>query len=145
MPLQSWLQTRSAEQAAQAIFLRCLSQYYYLNLFGQVPYRTVAKYNGIDASGVMTPQQALDTIILNLQSIIPALNYTGTPGQTVAAPYKASPDAARFLLMKALLNKQAFLNRQVSGSSGSRRYATGGHSWPGHHCHRKIYAHAALL
>jgi hypothetical protein len=34
----------------------------------------------------MTPQQALDTIILNLQSIIPALNYTGTPGQTVAAP-----------------------------------------------------------
>src|SRR5215831_2803191 len=75
----------TAEQGAQAIFLRCLAQYYYLNLYGQVPYRTVAKYNGIDASPVMTPQQALDTIILNLQSIIPALNYNGIPGQTVAA------------------------------------------------------------
>ncbi len=102
----------STEQAAQAVFLRCLAQYFYLNLYGQVPYRTVAKYNSIDAAPVMGPQEALDTIILNLQSIISTLTYTPSVSGGVAAPYKANPDAARFLLMKTLLNKQAFLNRQ---------------------------------
>ena len=31
-------------------------------------------------------------------------------------PYNASPNAARFLLMKVLLNKQAFLNKQTPGA-----------------------------
>ena len=101
----------TAEQAAQATFLRSLAQYYYLNLFGQVPYRTVSKYNSIDPAPVMSPQQALDTLINNLTSIIPNLTYAAT-GTGLAAPYKANPDAARFLLMKVLLNKQAFLNRE---------------------------------
>jgi starch-binding outer membrane protein, SusD/RagB family len=102
----------SPDQAAQATFLRCLAQYYYLNLYGQVPYRTVAKYNSIDASPVMPPQEAIDSLVINLTSIIPALSYAASGGG-LAAPYKANPDAARFLLMKVLLNKQAFLNRQA--------------------------------
>lgn len=102
----------TTEQAAQATFLRCLAQYYYLNLYGQVPYRTVAKYNSIDAAPVMGPQQALDSLITNLTAIIPNLTYAAT-GTGLAAPYKANPDAARFLLMKVLLNKQSFLNRQT--------------------------------
>ena len=100
----------NADQAAQAIFLRSLAQYYYLNLYGQVPYRTVAKYNSIDASPVMPPADAIDTLVNNLTGIISALSYTSTISGGLNAPYKVGPDAARFLLMKVLLNKQAFLN-----------------------------------
>jgi starch-binding outer membrane protein, SusD/RagB family len=52
----------------------------------------------------MTPAQAVDTLINTLTAIIPQLPATNSP-------YKASPDAARFLLMKVLLNKGAFLNK----------------------------------
>ena len=48
----------SKDQAAQAIFLRSLAQYYLLDLYGQVPYRTVDKYNSVDASPVMQPAEA---------------------------------------------------------------------------------------
>ena len=93
----------SAEQAAEAIFLRSLAQYYYLNLYGQVPYRTVANYNTINAAPVMTPAQAVDTLVQNLTAIIPVLN----PNNDHSI---ANPNAARFLLMKVLLNKQWFLS-----------------------------------
>jgi starch-binding outer membrane protein, SusD/RagB family len=93
----------STEQAAEAIFLRSLAQYYYLNLFGQVPYRTVPNYNTINAAPVMTPAQALDTLVQNLTAIIPQLS----PSNDHSI---ATPNAARFLLMKTLLNKQWFLN-----------------------------------
>jgi len=93
----------SAEQAAEATFLRSLAQYYYLDLYGQVPYRTVAAYNSIDAAPVMTPTQAIDTLVQNLTAIIPVLN----PNNDHSL---ATPNAARFLLMKTLLNKQWFLN-----------------------------------
>jgi starch-binding outer membrane protein, SusD/RagB family len=92
----------SAEQAAEAIFLRSLAQYYFVNLFGQVPYRTVANYNTINASPVMSPAEVIDTLVANLTGIIPQLAATQN--------YAATANAARFLLMKVLLNKQAFLN-----------------------------------
>ena len=95
----------SPEQAAEATFLRSMAQFYFLDLYGQVPYRTVANYNTVDAAPVMTPADAIDTLVNNLTGIIPVLDAAN-------APYRASPDAARFLLMKVLLNKQAFLNRQ---------------------------------
>jgi starch-binding outer membrane protein, SusD/RagB family len=94
------------EQAAEAIFLRSMAQFYLLDLYGQVPYRTVEKYNSIDASPVMQPAQAIDTLVTNLSGIIPTLAANNQP-------YNANPNAARFLLMKVLLNKQAFLNRQA--------------------------------
>jgi len=93
------------EQRAEALFLRSFAQFWTLDLFGQVPFRTVADYNSIEPAAVMNPQQAVDTLIATLTSIIPAL-----PDDN--APYKASPDAAKFLLMKVLLNKGAFLNKQ---------------------------------
>jgi len=107
----------SAEQAAEATFLRSLAQFYYVDLYGQVPYRTVAKYNSIDAPPVMTPEQALDTLVTNLTAIIPVLSAANTP-------YKAGPDAARFLLMKVLLNKQAFLNKQTPAAADAADMAT---------------------
>jgi hypothetical protein len=90
------------EQAAEATFLRSLAQYYFVGLFGQVPYRTVPNYNTINASPVMTPAEAIDTLVTNLTNIIPQL--------TQSQNYYATANAARFLLMKVLLNKQAFLN-----------------------------------
>jgi hypothetical protein len=96
----------NAQQRAEALFLRSLAQFYFLDLYGQVPYRNVADYNNIGPAPVMTPQQAIDTLVKTLTDIIPQLPASNKP-------YKASPDAARFLLMKVLLNKGAFLNRQA--------------------------------
>ncbi len=96
----------SATQAAEALFLRTLAQFYFLDLFGQVPYRNVEDYNSITSAPVMQPQQAIDTMVATLTKIIPILPNSN-------APYRASPDAARFLLMKVLLNKGAFLNRST--------------------------------
>ena len=91
------------EQAAEATFLRSLAQYYFVNLYGQVPYRTIPNYNTINASPIMTPAEVIDTLITNLTGIISVLSSTNPN-------YTANPNAARFLLMKVLLNKQAFLN-----------------------------------
>jgi hypothetical protein len=93
----------STEQAAEATFLRSLAQYYFLNLYGQVPYRTVANYNTIGAAPVMKPADAIDTLVQNLTAIIPQLSSAN--GHDIA-----NPNAARFLLMKVLLNKQWFLS-----------------------------------
>ena len=94
----------TAEQAAEATFLRCLAQFYYLDLYGQVPYRTVANYNTIDAAPVMQPAAAIDSLVTNLTNIISVL-------PTNAKTWPANANAARFLLMKVLLNKQVYLNR----------------------------------
>ena len=94
----------SPTQRAEALFLRSLAQFYYLDLFGQVPYRLAQDYNALTAAPVLDPQSAIDTLVSTLTSIIPTLPASN-------APYRASPDAARFLLMKVLLNKGAFLNR----------------------------------
>ena len=94
----------SAQQTAEAIFLRCLAQFYYLDLYGQVPYRKVSDYNGITASPVMQPAEAIDSLVTNLTNCIATL-----PTNTNTWP--ANANAARFLLMKVLLNKQAYLNR----------------------------------
>jgi len=94
----------NATQAAEAQFLLSLSQFYLLDLFGQVPYRTVADYNSIKAAPVYQPKDAINNLVTVLTGITAQLPNTN-------APYKASPDAARFLLMKVLLNKGAFMNR----------------------------------
>jgi hypothetical protein len=91
------------EQAAEAYFIRSFAQYYYLSFYGQVPFREIKDYNSIDIAPVMTPAAAVDTLITTLTRIIPVLDAAN-------APYKASPDAARFLLMKVYLNKGTFLN-----------------------------------
>jgi starch-binding outer membrane protein, SusD/RagB family len=92
------------QQRAEALFLRSYSQFNTVDFFGQVPYRPVTEYNSLEPSPVMTAAQAVDTLVAVLTEIIPQL-----PDDN--APYKASPDAARFLLMKTYLNKGVFLNR----------------------------------
>lgn len=97
----------NATQRAEALFLRSFAQFYTLDLYGQVPYRTVADYNGVGAAPVLDAASAIDTIVNTLESIIDDL-------PDANAPYKASPAAAKFLLMKVLLNKGAFLSKGES-------------------------------
>src|SRR5579871_794166 len=97
------------EQAAEATFLRSLAQFYFLDLYAQVPYRTIPNYNTVNAAPVMSPEEAVDTLVTNLTGIINVLSASNKN-------FQANPNAARFLLMKVLLNKQAFLNRQAPGA-----------------------------
>ena len=98
----------NAQQADEANFLLAVTQFYFLDLFGQVPYRDVAEYNSIKAAPVYQPADA----IANIQSLLTGIiSRNALPASNV--PSRASIDAARFLLMKLLLNKGAFLNRQA--------------------------------
>ncbi|MBO9570962.1 MAG: RagB/SusD family nutrient uptake outer membrane protein [Chitinophagaceae bacterium] len=94
----------SATQAAEALFIRTLAQFYTLDLYGQVPYRPVTEYNSLEPARVLAPAEAIDTMLATLNAIIPVLPASNSP-------YKASPDAAKFLKMKILLNKGAFLSK----------------------------------
>jgi starch-binding outer membrane protein, SusD/RagB family len=105
----AFLQTHpNAEAQDEALYLRSVAQFYFLDLFGQVPYRTVAEYNAITPAPVMQAAAALDTLVNTLQGIIDRNVLPTSNG-----PYRATVDMARFLLMKVLLNKQAYLNRQT--------------------------------
>lgn len=94
----------NTQQRAEALFLRSLAQFYTLDLYGQVPFRPVNEYNAITPAPVLAPAAAIDTIINSLTYAIANLPDSN-------APYKASKEAAKFLYMKVMLNKGAFLNR----------------------------------
>lgn len=90
-------------QAAEARFIRALSLYQLLDLYGQFPFRNPNE-NLLNAPKVYTGDSAINFIISELTTILPQLSATNPI-------YKANPDAARMLLMKCYLNKGAFLNR----------------------------------
>lgn len=93
----------SASQAAQARFLRALSLYYLLDLYGQYPVRNPGD-NLLNAPTVKTGASASQFIIDELTAAIPNLPTTGGAGV-------ATKNAGNTLLMKALLNRGAWNNR----------------------------------
>jgi hypothetical protein len=98
----------TAVQSDEALFLRSVAQFYLLDLFGQVPYREIADYNSIKAAPVYQPGEAITNLVTTLTGII---SRNALPGSNI--PYRANIDAAKFLLMKVLLNKGAYLNRSA--------------------------------
>lgn len=90
-------------QAAEARFLRALSLYQQLDLFGQFPYRNAGE-DLLKASKVLTGEPAVQFIISELTAILPNLPVVNTVSI-------ASQDAAKVLLMKTYLNHGAFVNR----------------------------------
>lgn len=90
-------------QAAEARFLRALSLYQLLDLYGQFPFRNPGD-NLLNAPKVYSGDSAVAFIISELNAILPQLNATNPISQ-------ANPDAVKFLLMKCYLNRGAFLNR----------------------------------
>jgi starch-binding outer membrane protein, SusD/RagB family len=93
----------TVEQAAEARFIRALSLYQILDLFGQFPFRNPGD-NLLNAPKVYRGDSAVQFIISELTTILPQLN----PNNTIT---QANPDAARMLLMKTYLNRGAFVNR----------------------------------
>jgi starch-binding outer membrane protein, SusD/RagB family len=95
----------SPEQAAEARFLRALSLYQLLDLFGQYPFRDPGE-NLLNAPKVYRGDSAVQFIISELTTILPQLSDANTVIQ-------ANPDAARMLLMKVYLNRGALINRSA--------------------------------
>jgi len=93
----------SPSQAAQAKFLRALSLYYLLDLYGQYPVRNPGD-NLLNAPTVKTGAAASQFIIDELTAAIPNLPTAGGAGV-------ATKNAGNTLLMKALLNRGAWNNR----------------------------------
>ena len=92
----------TAQEAAEAKFLRALSTFYVLDMWDQVPYRTdLSDLTKIPVT--IKGTEAADTIIRELNEAIPGLRESG--------PIKASKDAARALLMKVYLNYGVYADR----------------------------------
>lgn len=99
----------SAQQAAEARFVRALAMFDMLDLFGVVSIRQGASLEDFRiAPDVLQPAEAMDFIIQELEDILAALPSHG-PNQA----YIANKNAARTLLMKIYLNKGTFLNREA--------------------------------
>jgi starch-binding outer membrane protein, SusD/RagB family len=94
----------SKQQAAEAKFLRALSLYYLLDLYGEYPVRNPGD-NLLNAPNVKSGAEAAQFIIDELNAALPDLPNTKNPGQ-------ATQTAAKTLLMKSYLNRGAWANRQ---------------------------------
>ena len=90
----------SAEQAAEARFLRALSLYNLLDLYGQYPFRNPGD-NLLNAPKVYTGDSAVLFIISELNAVLADL--PASNGATLA-----NKDAANLLLMRCYLNRGAF-------------------------------------
>ena len=93
----------SAAQAAEARFLRAISLYYLLDLYGQYPIRNPGE-DLLQAPEVKAGEAGIDFIIDELTEILPDIP-TNNPVT------KATPEAVRYLLMKCYLQKGALINR----------------------------------
>ncbi len=94
----------SGADKAAGQFLRAFFAYQVCDMYGQVPYRGSA--DGPDKiPSVKTRSEAIDWIIADLDAAIPVLpSFTGAAGDK----NKATKEAAKFLKMKALLNKAVY-------------------------------------
>lgn len=92
----------SAQQAAEARFLRAFSMFMLLDGWDQVPYRDPGE-SVIQPARVRKGAEALDYIISELNAILPNLPDGGNPNKI-----RANKDAARVLLMKCYLNRGVF-------------------------------------
>ncbi len=95
----------TAQQAAEARFIRAFVMYTVLDVWDQVPFRQPGE-NLLNPPQVLKGAAAMDFIISELTAIIPTLPDLGSN-----AAYTANKNAARALLMKCHLNKGAVANR----------------------------------
>lgn len=94
----------SAQQAAEAKFLRAFSMFWLIDLYGQVPFRTPDEGPDVDPT-VMTRADAFDFAMNDLTEALPDLPTSG-PSATLN---KVSKAAVRFLMAKFYLNKHIYL------------------------------------
>ncbi|WP_339916723.1 RagB/SusD family nutrient uptake outer membrane protein [Yeosuana marina] len=89
----------TAEQVAEAKFLRAYATWEILDNFGQVPFREVDEGPSVNPK-VLSNTEALAAILDDLDAAIPDLPSVGPTGETI----KASKAAAYFLKARVLLN-----------------------------------------
>lgn len=94
----------SAQQVAEAKYLRAFNTYWLIDFYGQAPFRTPDEGKDVNPS-VKTRAEAFDFAVQDLTEAIPNLPIAG-PGPALSRASKAS---ARFLLAKLYLNKFIFL------------------------------------
>ncbi len=92
----------SAQQAAEARFLRAFTMFDILDGWDQVAYREPGE-NTLEPAKVRKGLEALDYIIAEVNAVMNDLPVSG--------PIGANQDAAKVLLMKCYLNKGAIANR----------------------------------
>lgn len=93
----------TAEQAAEARFIRAFALYQLLDLYGQFPFRNPGD-NLLNAPKVYRGDSAVQFILSELNTILPQLGASNTTTQ-------ANQDACKMLLMKVYLNHGALVNR----------------------------------
>lgn len=93
----------SAEQAAEARYLRAFVMFCLADGWNQVPFRQPGE-NLLNAPQVLSGGEAMDFVISELNDVIADLPEGPTN--------RANKDAARVLLMKAYLNKGTFADRK---------------------------------
>ncbi len=95
----------SAQQAAEARFLRAFAMFSMADLWGQVPVRVVGTSSEdlLNPSLVLTSQEAVDFIIAEVTEIMDDL--------PDGPAYVANKDAAKVLLMKTYLNRGTFADK----------------------------------
>jgi starch-binding outer membrane protein, SusD/RagB family len=100
----------SAQQAAEAKFLRAFYQFHVMDYWGQVPTRGVNQTVKENPT-VMTRTQAFEAIVKDLTEALPALT-DGKPAEKNPIVTKA---AANFLLAKLYLNKAVYTAANPAG------------------------------
>jgi starch-binding outer membrane protein, SusD/RagB family len=95
----------TAQQEAEAKFIRAFVMFTVLDIWNQVPFRQPGE-NLLNPPQVLSGTAALDFIIAELNAVIPNL-----PDNGPTTAYQANKNAARALLMKCYLNRGAFGNR----------------------------------
>lgn len=93
----------TAQQKAEARFLRAFSMFFVLDLWGQAPFRNPGDGPEVDPT-VFSAAEAYDFILNDLTSAIPNLPATGPSAET----NRASQASANFLMAKLRLNAERY-------------------------------------
>ncbi|TXD83140.1 RagB/SusD family nutrient uptake outer membrane protein [Subsaximicrobium wynnwilliamsii] len=101
----------SAQQVAEAKFLRAFSTFWIADLYGQAPFRTPDEGAGINPS-VKTRAEAFDFAVQDLTEALPDLLATGPS----ASLNRASKASANFLLAKLYLNRNVLSGTAVDAA-----------------------------
>jgi hypothetical protein len=104
----------TAQEKAEAKFIRAYNMFWILDLWQQVPFRDADEGPEIDPK-VLTAAEAVAFIEKDLTDAIADLPATG--GDQVAAQGKGSKAAARYMLAKLNLNKHVYLGQAAAAAA----------------------------
>ena len=102
----------TAQQAAEAKFIRAYSMFWLIDMFGQVPFRTPDEGPDVNPT-VMSRSEAYDFAVKDLTEAIPDLPSIGPSTELIGA----SKAAGMFLLAKFYLNKHIFTGSGTADAS----------------------------